>query len=253
MTWLQLVALAGIGVFAGAVNTVAGGGSLITIPALIFFGLPASMANATNRIGVILQSAIATWQFDRAGRLDRQGSLAIAIPVCLGALAGSFLSIDIDEQLFKRIIGVAMLIMLVILLVKPGRWLGRPDAAIRRDTRAFRLGQILGFFAIGVYGGFLQAGVGIFLLGALVLLAGRDLVTANAVKSLLVALFTVPAVIVFQVNGLVAWQPGLALAVGSGLGGWLGSKLTVSWGPAFVRWVLVVVVAISSARLLGLW
>ena len=249
MTWLELAGLAGVGLLAGSINTVAGGGSLIAIPALIFFGLPANVANATNRIGVIIQSLIASWQFHREDVLEPRAAGILIIPSSLGALGGSLLSVDIDEALFRQVIGGVMLIMLVILLIRPKRWL----LGTGRGARPVGVVQILGFFAIGVYGGFLQAGVGIFLLAGLVLLAGRDLVRANAIKSLLVAAFTVPALVVFLANDLLAWQPGLALATGSALGGWLGTKMTVSWGPAFVRWVLLVVVAVSSTRLLGLW
>ncbi len=250
LTWPALSALVVVGVFAGAVNTIAGGGSLLGIPALIFFGLPANVANATNRIGVLLQSVTATAQFHREGVLQAKTALFLLIPTSLGALLGSWLSVDIDEQLFRQIIGGVMLVMLVVLMFKPHRWLQQQIESA--DSRPGIL-QMLGFFLIGGYGGFLQAGVGIFLLAALVLLAGRDLVHANAIKALLIAVFTLPALVVYFANDLLAWIPGLALAIGSSLGGYLGTKMTVSWGPAFVRWVLFVVIVVASSKLLGFW
>ena len=246
---LALAGVAAAGVAAGAINTVAGGGSLIGLPALIFLGLPAGVANGTNRIGVLLQSATAAAQFHREGLLEGRVALR-ALPACaLGSIIGASASVDLDEALFRQIIGVVMIAMLAVVLARPRRWLegaggagGGPPAWARQ----------LAFFAVGLYGGFLQAGVGVFLLAALVLAEGLDLVRANAVKVLLVACFTLPPLVIFIANDLVAWAPGLALAAGSTLGGWLGTKMTVSWGPGFVRWVLVAVVAISSIKLLGI-
>ena len=244
-TW-QLGVLALTGVFAGVVNTVAGGGSLIALPVMIILGLPPGVANATNRVGVVLQSAVATWQFKREDALDTRMGLWLLLPTCLGSALGAALSVDIDEQLFRRVIGVVMILMLGVVLARPKRWL---DGDGDRDPKALWW-QVPAFFAIGVYGGFLQAGVGIFLLAGLVLLTGRDLVKSNGIKVLLVCGFTLPPLLIFVINDLIAWVPGLALASGSMLGGWLGTKMTVSWGPSFVRWVLIAVVAISSVRLL---
>ena len=251
-------AIALAGVFAGTVNTIAGGGSIIGIPALIFAGLPAPMANATNRVGVIFQSFMAAFQFSRAGLLDRDQTLRVLAPTAAGAIVGALLSVDIDEALFEKVIAVAMLVMLVAMLLGPKRWLeGR--AAVDGDgdgdapSSAHAVWRYVGFFAVGVYGGFLQAGVGIFLLAALVLFAGQDLVRGNATKSLLVGLFTLPPLGIYVYHDLVVWIPGLALAAGSTLGGWLGSKMTVSWGPRFVRWVLSAVIVVAASRLLGAW
>jgi len=159
------------------------------------------------------------------------------------------LAVDIDRDLLEKVIGVAMLVMLLTIMAKPKRWLqGRTSGA------AIWIGwRYLGFLAVGFYGGFLQAGVGVFLLAALVVFAGQDLVRANASKVLLVALFTVPALAIYIYSDLVAWRPGLALAGGSSVGAWLGARMTMSWGPRFVRWILVLVIATSSSRLLGLW
>lgn len=263
---LALIALCGV--FAGAINTIAGGGSLIAIPVLIFAGLPANMANATNRVGVIVQSSVATVQFARADKLDSRATLRLLVPTSIGAIAGALLAVDIDEQLFRRVIGVAMLLMLMTILARPKRWLQgreRDPAEARGDSsdddsgappsswRRWSGWRHLGFLAVGFYGGFLQAGVGVFLLSALVVFAGMDLVRANAAKVLLVALFTVPALGIYLYYDLVAWAPGLALAAGSSVGAWLGARMTVDWGPKFVRWVLIAVIVTSSTRLLGLW
>ena len=236
-----------MGVVAGTVNTIAGGGSLITLPALILLGLPAGVANGTNRVGVVLQSGTAALQFQREGRLDLSRALALLLPTCLGSILGAWLSLCMEEVDFRRVIAVVMLLMVGVMLVKPRRWLeGRGD-----NPPAGRWSGLV-FFGISIYGGFLQAGTGVFLLAALVLLEGLDLVRANGVKVFILTGFTLPAIAVFALSGSIAWRPALALAAGSTLGGWLGARLTMSWGPAFVRWVLVVVVLAAAGKLLGM-
>jgi len=136
-----------------------------------------------------------------------------------------------------------------VVLVKPKRFLEGRDGAAGAPVPGWAAQLI--FLGVGLYGGFLQAGVGVFLLAALSLTRGLDLVRANAVKALLVAGFTVPPLAIFLAADLIAWAPGLVMAAGSAVGGWLGTKMTVSWGPGFVRWVLVVVVLVSSVKLLA--
>lgn len=244
---LALAGLAGAGLLAGAVNTIAGGGSLIGLPALILLGgLPAGVANGTNRVGVILQSTVASLQFHREGLLDARAAARLLPVTALGSAVGAWASAGVSDAVFKQVIAVAMLGMLAVVLLKPKRFLeGRAGGALPGWAA-----QLI-FLGVGLYGGFLQAGVGVFLLAALSLTRGLDLVRANAVKALLVAGFTVPPLAIFLAADLIAWAPGLVMAAGSAVGGWLGTKMTVSWGPGFVRWVLIVVVAVSSVKLLA--
>ena len=242
----RLALLVVIGAVAGAINTVAGGGSLITIPALIFLGLPPAVANATNRVGVLLQSAVASAQFARAGKLPLRRSWPSLVAACAGAALGAQLSVSLDEAMFRRVIGGVMLLMLGVLLLQPKRWLQEG----LRTTSTPVVVQWMAFFAIGAYGGFIQAGVGLFLLAGLVLLNGQDLLHANGTKSLMVTAFTVPAMSIYLANDLIAWGPGLAVAIGAAFGGWWGTRLAVGYGPRLVRIVLIVVVLVSSIRLL---
>lgn len=236
-----------VGLVSGAINTVAGGGSLLTIPALIFLGLPAPEANATNRVNVFLQSLTATRQFHRRGLLPIRSAILPLVAACLGAAAGAGVGAVVEADDLETAIGVLMLVMLAVLILDPKRWLTPAEAPAAPWLQA------VAFFFVGAYGGFLQAGVGFFLLFALVGLGGWDLVSGNGAKSLLVAVFTIPALAIFIGSGLVRWAPGLLLAVGSMAGAWLGTHLAVGWGPKFVRGVLVVMVSLASTRLLGLW
>lgn len=243
----QTALLVVVGLAAGAINTVAGGGSLLTIPALIFLGLPAPEANATNRVSVLLQSITATQQFRRRGLLPFRRALAPVVWAGLGAAGGAWLGASIDAESLERVIGVLMLVMLAVIVLNPKRWLHPSE----RPAPAWL--QAIVFFVVGAYGGFLQAGVGFFLLFALAGLGGWDLVSGNGVKSFIVAVFTVPALAVFIWQDLIRWGPGLVLAAGSVVGAWLGTYLAVGWGPKFVRGVLVVMVAAAASKLLGLF
>lgn len=244
MTPAELALLAGVGVLAGTVNTIAGGGSFITLAAMLWMGLPPVVANATNRVGVAVQSGAAAWQFKREGLLDLRGLGVGAVAATVGAVLGAWVSVRLEDALFERLIGVVMLLFVPVLLLRPKRWLEGAD----RPGNPWLLALVL--FGLGLYGGLLQAGVGVFLLAALVLLGGHDLVRSNARKSVLVLIFTLPAFALFVVEDAVHWVAAGVLAVGSAFGGWLGTKLTVAWGPTFVRAVLLVVVVVSGVRLL---
>jgi uncharacterized membrane protein YfcA len=250
MDWYAYPLLILAGMAAGFVNMLAGNGSLITLPALLFIGLPANVANATNRVGVTLQNIVGTAGFYRQGKLDVRGALLFSIPAVVGSILGARIAVDIDEALFRRVLAVAMVIMLVIMLVKPERWI---VGKVHAHSGRLSIVQVLIFFAIGIYGGFLQAGVGIFLLAGLVLGPGYDVVRANAVKVAIVLALTFAALIVFQANAQILWVPGLVLGVGNMIGAWLGTHVAVRKGTVWVRWFVIVVVLASAAQLLGVF
>jgi uncharacterized membrane protein YfcA len=243
--WL-LAAVPLTGFAAGFINTLAGSGSLITLPILILLGLPANVANGTNRVGVLVQNVVAVATFRRGRLLDVGTTWKLVVPSVLGSIVGAQLAVDLDEALLRKIIGALMLVMLASMFVQPERWLA--EGAAPRRARAWL--EIPLFFAIGAYGGFIQAGVGIFLLAALVLGAGFELVGANAVKNLIVLAFTAAALVVFVVNDQVQWMLGALLAVGQGAGAWLAVRMAVRRGARFVRAVVVVIVALSAVALL---
>jgi hypothetical protein len=247
MDWYiyPLIILAGF--LAGAINTLAGSGSLITLPLLIFLGLPATVANGTNRVAILLQNVVASSSYQRTGALDRPGALRLSIPAIIGALIGAQIAVNLNEELMRRVIGIIMLAMLFVILLRPQRWLqgNLQNLAGWPDTK-----QALAMFAIGIYGGFIQAGVGVFLLSALVLAIGYDLVRANAVKVVIVLFFTLFALIVFINNDQVDWGIGLLLASGNMLGAWMATKWAVERGADWVRLILLLTVAISAAYLL---
>jgi uncharacterized membrane protein YfcA len=224
------------GFVAGFVNTLAGSGSLVTLPALIFLGLPPTLANGTNRLAILMQNVVAVSRFRDFGVLRIRKSGWLAVPAIVGAVLGARLAVDLDEDLLRRMIGVLFLLLLPVIALRPRRWLvGR-----RADRAEHGWGVWVALFFVGMYGGFIQAGVGIFLLVTLVLGAGYDLVRANAIKVLIVLGFTAFALAVFVFHGQVVWVLGLTLGVGNMAGAWWATRLATERGAAFVRWLLLV-------------
>lgn len=238
-----LLVLAGFA--AGFINTLAGSGSVITLAVLSLANLPLDVANATNRVGILLQSLVAAGRFKKQGKLEIRPHIGIILPAAAGGLIGAFIAGQVNAEILRRSIGVCMLLVLFLLFFKPERWIeGRPG--IKRTGPV----QMVAFFLTGFYGGYIQIGVGVFLLTALVMAAGLDLVRGNAVKVLLALCFTLPALIVFLMDGLVRWDIGLTLALGSTLGAWAATYEAAKRGAKFIRWLLIVVVTVSAVRYL---
>jgi uncharacterized membrane protein YfcA len=249
MEWFFYLAVIAAGFAAGFINTLAGSGSLITLPLLIFLGLPANVANGTNRVAILLQNVVAVGSFKQQKVLDLRRGLMLALPAVAGGILGAQIAVNLDEFIIRRTVGVLMVVMFFVVLIKPRRWLEGKSVHL---NRSLTITNIIVFFLIGAYGGFIQAGVGIFLLAGLVLSAGYDLVRANAVKLLIVLCFTIFALAIFVLNDQVQWETGLILALGNMSGAWVASKLAVKRGAQFVRWFLLGVLIISGTVLLGL-
>lgn len=238
------------GTAAGFINTLAGSGSAFSLAALNALGLPLDVANGTNRVAILLQTLVAVVIFKRKGRMPAfKITLPMIIPAALGAVAGALLAGSMDRGSFRLAVGALMLLVLVLLFIKPKIWLEQRESLHRRPY--WLVGPV--FFLIGVYGGFIQMGIGVFLLTALVLMSGFDLVAGNAVKVLIVLVLTVPALVIFAAQGLVRWDAGLVLACGNMLGAWLAAREAAKRGAVFIRWLLIAVVAMAAARYLGLW
>jgi len=238
------------GVLVGFINTLSGNGSVISLPLLIFAGLPANVANGTNRVGIALQNMVGAASFYQKKVLDVRAAFILGIPAVIGSLAGSKIAVSLDETILRRVIGAAMVLMLILILARPRRWLHGKVEVLQGIPHWH---HFLIFFAIGLYGGFIQIGVGIFLLSGLVLGLGYNLVRANAVKVGINFLFTVASLLVFQSSGQVEWIPGLVLAAGTGVGAWFAARVAVEKGAALVHRLLIAVVIISALYLLGLF
>lgn len=243
---LQAAALLAVGFVSGFLNILAGGGSLLTLPLLIFLGLPAAVANGTNRIGILCQNLFAVASFRRQGVFPLGLSLFCAAPALVGSYLGATLAVDIDELLFRRLLAGIMLGVLLFTLFDPLKH-RRTEALSITPLRAAAL--LISFFAIGLYGGFVQAGVGFLIIPAL-LVHGLDLVRTNAVKIIVILLFTLPALAVFMWHGQVDWPLGLVLAAGNAAGGWVASHLAVKKGHDWIKRVVSLTVLAFALKLL---
>lgn len=241
---LELVVLALAGVVAGAINVIAGGGSFLILPLLLFFGLPASLANGTNRVGVMSQNIAGVIGFHRHGAVDWSWALKVSVPALAGAALGVWAALEVPDFAFRRILSVAMVVLTVWSLMNQR---SKPVTAqvLKPPTHWF---VVLGFFVVGLYGGFIQAGVG-FLVLAITSAAGMDLVRGNAVKLLSVMLLTVLSLVVFAGAGQVDWPRGLALAVGNWGGAVIGVRMAVLKGHKWLQQVVTVTVILFAILL----
>lgn len=251
--WLSYPALFGAGLVAGALNVVAGGGSFLTLPVLIFLGLPPTTANGTNRVGILVQNVGAVWGFHRHRVLPWSWTVQAAAPAVVGAALGTWAALVVGDESFQRILAVLMVAVTLFSLLDPAKRWGRKtdpdgDGMPPPPTGWGRWGFMAGFFLVGVYGGFVQAGAGFFIL-AVTGLAGLDLVRGNALKVLTVLIFTVLSLAIFAWQGEVWWLPGLVLAAGTLLGGQLGVRLTVLKGHRWVKGVVTVAVVAFAVKL----
>lgn len=249
MTWFEIVLLIVSGVFVGFINTLAGGGTIISLSLFMFMGLPANIANGTNRIAVVLQNITSVTEFGRKKKLDFRKGTILAVPTIFGAIIGAQIATDINRQVFERALAVVMIVMVYFILVKPSRWLKGQQELLEKKVNGF---QIIIFFLIGVYGGFVQVGVGYFILAGVVLGAGFDLVRANAIKVWIVLLYTPMALLVFIFNDQVRWDYGLVHSIGNIIGAYVASRFAVTWGANFVRWVMIVIIAFTVLHLFGI-
>jgi uncharacterized membrane protein YfcA len=249
LTWWKILAVIGVGVLAGFINTLAGSGSLLTLPLLMFLGLPANVANGTNRIAILLQNVVGVASFKRHKVLEFRQGIIIGLPAVAGSLLGARIAVGIDDATMEKAIGSLLILMFLLIVFKPGRWLHSHEG--QPPLKLFI--QVIIFFLIGLYGGFIQAGVGFFLLAGLVLGAGFELVKANALKVFIVFLYTPFALAVFIWNHDVNYLLGFILAIGNMTGAFLGARVAVKWGAGAVRVFLLVALFFASLKLLGVF
>jgi uncharacterized protein len=232
------------GTAAGIINAMAGGGSILTVPLLVLAGVSGNDANGSNRVGILGSNITAVWSFHQQGVKAYREAVPILLPVVIGSLVGSIAISRVTDDAFETIFGLLMLPIIFLSIRKPK---ARPDAKTWSRTTT-----VIVFVLIGIYGGAIQAGVGLILLAALTR-AGFDLVTANVIKVLVTLVVTAIALPVFIINDQVRWIPALILTAGLGFGGWLGARIAVKGGERVIRIVMVVAAVGLAGRLLGLY
>lgn len=231
------------GVIGGFINTLAGGGSMLTLPALMMLGMPADVANATNRIGVLLQSLTGAKGFHDADRLDAPAIGPVLVPALTGALAGSLLASYLPVWMLKPTLLGTMIVMALVMLFRPSV-VAPPEGTVARRLKDHPTAGI-GLFLAGVYGGFVQAGVGFILIAALAGGLRYDLVRTNALKMVCTAAFSVVALAVFIARDQVLWIPGLVLAAGTVAGAIVSVRFAISVAQTTLKWMLFAMVTLT--------
>lgn len=245
-----IILLIGSGFLIGMINTVAGSGTAIGYAVFMALGLPPAWANGTVRIGVLPQTFAAAYNFWKHKLLNLNNALSISVPITVGSVMGAQIAVSINQEIFKIVIGAAMVVFMILMLLKPEKWIKGSKEKVEARSKPW---HYLIYFLIGAYGGFIHIGVGIFLLFALVLMSGYDLVIANSLKVFVVFVYTPFALTVFMINGEVHYAIGLISAIGNTLGGIVASNIAVRKGAGFLRWVLIIVIAVYSAYLFNIY
>lgn len=248
--YIYVIAIVGSAI-AGAINVMAGNGSAITLTILTeLIGLPGNIANGTNRVGIVAQTAASNLAFYKHGKIDLSKSWVYILFTVIGSIAGIFVAIWVSNEQFRQVFRFLMIFMLVTILIKPKRWLRETDTS---RPMSMWLAVPL-FLIIGFYGGFIQLGMGVFFLAIMVLVAKFSITDGNVVKSIVVGIYTLIAVMIFQWNGMIDWKIGMIMAIGQMLGGYFTASFASSY-PSANLWghrILVAVVILAILKMFNL-
>ncbi|MBN1271174.1 MAG: sulfite exporter TauE/SafE family protein [Candidatus Aminicenantes bacterium] len=245
---LHLILLFAIGAVAGFINVNAGGGSTLTLPALIFLGLEGSLANGTNRVAIFIQNIFAVTSFKKSNVHGFKESLIYSLFTLPGAVSGALLATRVSHTAFQRILGGVLLFVVFSMFISRGYKKGNKTT---RHPKSWLIYPAL--FGIGFYGGFVQAGVGFLFMAALYHLLRIDLVTVNMHKVFIILIYTLPTLFIFAWTGNIDLKLGLILAAGNALGGWWGARAAVKGGEKVIRIILAAAIVVMSAKLFSLF
>lgn len=243
---IEIFVLIVVGFIAGAINTMAGGGSLLSLPILIFLGLPPNVANATNRIAILFQNVFTTAGFKSKGVITFPFSIYVGISALFGSILGAQIAVDINGETFNKILAIIMVLVVVFMFFKSKN---KQLNLVEKTTGKSLWFSIFLFFFVGVYGGFIQAGVGFIMLLILSSVNNFSLVKSNAIKVTVALIYTFAAVAVFAYNDKINWKIGLILAIGNAAGGWFASRWSVNKGDNLIQKFLIVMVVIMAIKL----
>lgn len=246
MELYEALILIAAGVLAGFANTVAGGGSLLTLPIMIFMGLPPSVANASNRVAIFMQNVFAVRGFKSKGISTWPYNGYLSITAVLGAIIGAKISVEISGVLFSRILSVIMVLVILFTVFNPSK---KQESGIERMGNKHQVIGVILYFFVGLYGGFIQAGVGFIMIAILTSVNHMRLVRVNSAKVFVVMIYTAASLAVFIYEKQINWAFGLTLAVGNSIGGWIGSRWQVEKGDKWIRRVLLIMVLAMAIKL----
>jgi uncharacterized membrane protein YfcA len=241
-----LISLFLIGIIAGFINTLAGGGSALVLPILIVAGIPSPIANATNRVAILLQNITGSYRFHKHNVLEVRSIVHITIAAIIGAVAGSIFAVNITSAYYDKILAVVFIIILILML-KPHKKKSALTSTLPKWL------EFIIFLIIGFYGGLVQVGIGFIFLATLNLIEEFDLIKANAIKVFIIMSYTFFTVIIFALSGKIIWKYGLVLASGNVIGAFIGVKAAITGGERFVKIILTIAIIIACLKLFGVF
>jgi uncharacterized membrane protein YfcA len=244
--YLEILILFFVGLLAGVINVMAGGGSSLTLPALIFMGLDSAAANGTNRIGILLQGMFSTLSYRKEKLSEIEKSVKLSLLTLPGAVLGALLALKISNEWFDRILGIVMIGVIISMLIPQSKL----QISAGGERKSWLIYPVM--FAVGFYGGFIQVGVGFLIMAALYHLLRIDLIRVNMHKVFITMIYTVPALFIFIWSGNVDWLLGLSLAAGTSIGGWWAVRFSIKGGERVIRYVMVLAIFIIALKLLGI-
>lgn len=243
--YFEILLLFSAGVLTSFINVMAGGGSTLTLPILIFLGLDAPVANGTNRLGILSQSIFGALSFHNQKVSQIKLSVKLSLLTLPGAIVGAFYSTKIENELFEKILGIVMIGIVVTILIPNSK-------VVLKDKILEKLPWAIypSMFALGFYGGFIQVGIGFLLMLTLHNILKLNLVYVNYHKVLIVLIYTIPALLIFIFTDNINWLYGISLSAGSGLGAWWAAKTAVKKGEKIIKVILIFAIIIMSYELL---
>ena len=248
---IELVILLLVGCVGGFLNVMAGGGSLLTVPAMVFLGIPGPVANGTNRIAIIVQNIAAVWVFTKQGFTNFRLSISLAFAALPGAVAGAWVAANLAEQNFNTLLAIIMIIVMIVMALKPTK--KKEVSQIKQSSPLSKQRLIAGHLLMaiaGFWGGFIQIGIGFVLMPIMHRVMGLDLVTTNSHKAFIVLIYTSVALAVFASQLELFWMHGFVLAIGMALGGTFAAHFQIQKGEKAIHWVLNVVLIVFIIKLL---
>lgn len=247
MEYYSFILLFIAGIAAGFINVFAGGGTTLTLPLLIFFGLDGTVANGTNRIAILVQNIFAVYSFRKEKYSRFKVSLKLALFTLPGAIIGAVIATNISGELFEKILAIVMIGIMITMMIP------QKHKSYDRNDNSIPVKVYIAMFVIGFYGGFMQVGVGLLLMAALHHLLKENLVYVNVHKVFIIFLYSIPTILVFIISNNVDWLFGLCLAAGHATGAWWAAKLNVRKGEKFIKYVMIVAMLIISLKLLDVF
>ncbi len=242
----EIILLLVSGVLVGIINTLGGGGSVITMSLFMAMGMPIGIANGTNRIAVLMQNLSATVAFLRKGMLHVKSGLLLSLPAIVGNIFGALVATEVSESIFKICLSIVLAIILIYLV------LGKDNEQITGGhSLKIKWWHYIWFFIIGFYGGYIYIGLGFLILAVTIWTMNLDIITANVIKGFVIFLSTPFALAVFIYNGQVEWMAGLLHGAGNIIGALMASHWAMNWGVKFVRWFTLAIIVVFFVDLMG--